>query len=384
MNKRVIKQWVVVAGISLIAAAAMAQPEQWLDYHTSSENRGYRYLDLTTNAPAGVALPKMEGQIYYARWKTPMDPSGGRWLCLERSRKGGLWDRLYFDTTGNGRLDDKTPVVARTRDEYSVTFPTTRVVFKGEDGPVTYHLSLRFMQYDGGSTYLLSSSACWYEGMVAIGDKKRRVQLFDSDVNGTFNDVADNTSDTDRIQVDGDKVGSRFLGRLLELDGQFYRIEIPRDGAFVKVKKAEDLVFGKVRMSETVNEFIAVGVNGHFVRKPEKGEFTLPAGKYQIYGWTINRKDDKGVTWSLVGDESNTSFDVADTKPASLQIGEPVRGVLQASESTGQVSFSLRFRGSMGETVDIQRERSRPSRGPKLILTSLDGSFKYTNTFEYG
>jgi hypothetical protein len=93
----------VLAGMGL-ASVARAQPEQWLQYHTGADGRGYRYLALTTNAPAGVALPKLAGQPYFARWHTPLDPSGGRWLCLERTRQGGLWDRLDLDTTGNGRL----------------------------------------------------------------------------------------------------------------------------------------------------------------------------------------------------------------------------------------------------------------------------------------
>ena len=34
----------------------------------------------------------------------------------------------------------------RARDQYSAYFEPVRVVFKGEDGPITYHLVLRFMQ----------------------------------------------------------------------------------------------------------------------------------------------------------------------------------------------------------------------------------------------
>ena len=77
---------------------------------------------------------------------TPLDPAG-RWLCLDRTKKSGLYDRVYFDTTGNGRLDDKTPVgTSRTATNTAPTFEPVRVVFKGEDGPITYHLVLRFMQ----------------------------------------------------------------------------------------------------------------------------------------------------------------------------------------------------------------------------------------------
>ena len=369
----------------VFASVASAQPEQWLQYHTGAKGRGYRYLDLTTNAPAGVALPKLEGQPYFARWKTPLDPNGGRWLCLDRTRKSGLWDRLYLDTTGNGRLDDKSPVVAAQRDQYSASFDPVRVVFKGEDGPLTYHLALRFMNYGDKSIYLMSSSAGWYDGLVDFVGKKHRVQLIDGTVNGTFNDLSLNPSDADRISVAGDKAGERYLGRLLEVDGAWFRIEVPRDGAFVKVQKAGGLVFGQVRVPENISEFTAVGENGQFIRKPESGQFTLPAGTYRVLGWTISRKDDKGVAWTLKGSGFNAAanFVVAAGQTATLDVGEPVTSVLQAAEVANSISFGLRLRGKLGESIEMLRGTERP-RGPRLALASVDGTYRATNTFEFG
>ena len=40
-----------------LATTASAQKEQWLDYHVSTDGRGYRYLDLTTNPPPDIKLP---------------------------------------------------------------------------------------------------------------------------------------------------------------------------------------------------------------------------------------------------------------------------------------------------------------------------------------
>lgn len=130
----------------VLAGTAFAQSEQWLEYHTSNDGRAYHWMELTTNLPPGVALPKLNAQPYFARWLTPMDPAGGRWLCFDRTRKSGPYDRLFIDSTGNGRLDDKTPVQARL-DSYSAYFPATPVVFKGEEGPITYHLVFQFYQY---------------------------------------------------------------------------------------------------------------------------------------------------------------------------------------------------------------------------------------------
>jgi hypothetical protein len=384
--------WAAVAALAL-ATTALAQKEQWLDYHVDREGRGYRYLDLTRDPPPNVKLPKLNAQPYFAHWTTPMDPAG-RWLCLDRTKKSGLYDRVYFDSTGNGRLDDKSPVGTSHSDQYSAYFEPVRVVFKGEDGPITYHLVLRFMQYGAGDPNLLTSSGGYYAGKVDIGGKKRRVELIDENVNGTFNDRAADMSDCDCVTIEGDKVGQRYLGKMLEVDGQFYLIEVARDGAFIKLQKAENVVLGEVRVPETISEFVAFGENGHFVRQPVKGAFTLPVGKYRIQTWTIDRKDDKGAAWQLMGYNFNDSarFEVAAAKPVSLEVGEPMRAVMDAREpgsqpgsraATKQVDFSLRFQGHYGETLQVMKGNQQP-RGPRLTLTSLDGIYRYTNTFEFG
>lgn len=385
-------KWAALAAMTL-ATTALAQKEQWLDYHVSSDGRGYRYLDLTTNPPPGVTLPKLNGQSYFAHWATPLDPAG-RWLCLDCTKKSGLCDRVYFDTTGNGRLDDKPAVSTAHSDQYSAYFQPVRVVFKGEDGPITYHLVLRFMKFEAGDARLLASSGGYYAGKVDIGGKKQRVELVDGNVNGTFNDQAAEAGDCDRVVVEGDKAGERYLGKMLEVDGQFYQIEVARDGAFIKLQKAENVVLAEVRVPEAITEFVAFGENGHFVRKPVKGGFTLPAGKYRIQQWTIDRKDDRGADWQLMGYNFNDSarFEVAAAKPLSLEVGEPMRALMAVQEPgtrpgsaalAKQVDFSLRFQGRYGETLQIMKGNQRPT-GPRLTLTSLDGTYRHTNTFEFG
>jgi hypothetical protein len=271
-------------------------------------------------------------------------------------------------------------------DQYAAYFDPVRVVFKGEDGPIAYHLLLRFYMYSDNSVRVLTSAGGWYEGMVDIGGKKRRVQVFDENANGTFNDQSLNAYECDRVLVEGDKGGERFLGRMLEVDGVFYRVEVARDGAFIKLQKAENVALGQVRVPENISEFVAFGENGHFIRNPVNGQFTLPVGKYRIYSWTINRKDEKGAAWTLTGSQFNeaSSFNVAAEKPAALDIGEPVRTVLQIAEATNRdIAFNLRLQGKLGESIQMLRGGERP-KGPRLTLTNLDGSFHYTNSFEFG
>jgi hypothetical protein len=233
---------------------------------------------------------------------------------------------------------------------------------------------------------LLASSGGWYEGLVNFDGVKKRLQLIDGNVNGTFNDLAPDPYDNDRVQVEGDKTDERFLGRMLEVDGKFFRIETARDGAFVKVQKAENVALGQVRVPENISEFAAFGENGHFVRKPVNGQFTLPAGHYRIFHWTIDRKDEKGAAWTLSGYNfpKTSTFDVAADKPAVLEIGEPVQALLKATPGTNRLTeFSLQFEGRQKESIEMLRDQQRP-RGPKLMLANAAGTLCYTNTFEFG
>jgi hypothetical protein len=369
----------------VMATTACAAPEQWLQYHTSTEGQGYRWLELTTNAPTGVALPKLNPAPFFARWTTPLDPSGGRWLCFDRTRKSGPWNRLFIDRNGDGRLDDEAPIDAPTVDPYSANFDPTRLVFKGEDGPLIYHLVLRFMNYGQNDVRLLAASGGYYDGKVELGGKKRVVRLLDANVNGTFNDLAARPQDCDRIVVEGDRVGERFLGQLLEVGDQFYTLDVARDGAFIKVQPAKDVALGQVRVPETLSEFIAVGTPGQFVRKPAQGAFTLPVGRYHVQSWTLDRKDDKGSDWQLSGSGATDfgSFEVAQDRPVTLDVGEPVLAALTVTETKGGASFGLRLKGRLGESVDIQKGGQRP-RAPQLCLASATSAFRATNTFEYG
>ncbi|MGA2865528.1 MAG: hypothetical protein ABSF95_13730 [Verrucomicrobiota bacterium] len=374
----------LLAGL-VLANAAWAQPEQWLQYHTSREGRSYRWLDLTTNPPPNVALPKLGAKPYFAHWTTALDPKG-RWLCFDRARRSGPYDRLFIDSTGNGRLDDKSAIKSSRTDPSNTYFDPVRLLFKGEDGPITYHLVLRFMNYDSDNDVrLLLMSGGFYAGTIDLGGKKRRLELIDANVNGAFNDLASNPDACDHIVLGNDNAGERSLGRLLEVDGQFYRLDVARDGAFIKVQKAENVVLGKVRLPATISEFTALGEQGHFTRKPAKGELTLPVGSYRISQYLINRKDERGASWQLMGYAFNSAadFEVAADKPAALELGEPVRMVVQPSESAAEVSFSLRFLGPYNESMEITKGSERP-RPPRLTLTSLDGSYRYTNTFEFG
>ena len=163
------------------------------------------------------------------------------------------------------------------------------------------------------------------------------------------------------------------------------RLVIAQDGAWIKLTKAEDVKFGYIQLPETISEFAAGGKNGLFIRTPGNRRAELPAGKYRVDHWSIERKDEKGSTWKLEGRQFITTvdFDVTEGKKAEISIGEPIICTLQASKRDSTYSFRQSLKGQLGERIELTRNGSRP-RAPKLHIKSKDGTYDRTFDFRYG
>ncbi len=379
--------------ILVLTSAVVAQEVQWLRYRSSREassivtDMGLQRLELTGEKPTGVNLPKFEGaEPLFVKWSSPMVERGYLWVALDRTQKYGSYDRLFIDANDNGRLDDETATAAYRSDQYSADFGPAKVVFQGEDGPITYHLNLQFYGR-GNRRQLYVRSGGWYEGDIMLAGQKKHCLLIDYNANGAFNDKSINFGECDRIRIgDTDSRETRFAGSYIELDGTLYNLEVARDGACVKLTKSEGVKFGDVRLPQSVTEFAAAGENGLFIRKPENGRCSLPVGKYRIEHWTIQRKDDKDAEWKLQGAYFGGTglFDVNEVQAAELSVGEPIVCVLQADQrEPGYYFFGQQLKGKLGERLELTRNNARPQ-PPKVRIKNKDGEYDRTFTFEYG
>jgi len=376
--------------ILILTSAASAQDEQWLQYHSEREamqivgDMTRSNLRLTSEKPQGVELPDFNCDApFFASWSTPMvENEPPIWIAVDRSAEQGRWDQLYIDSNINGHLNDENPVKAYRTDQYYTYFGPVKVVFEGEDGPLTYHLNFMFRENEE-TRQLYVSTGCWYEGDITVAGAKKYCMLIDYNGNGTFNDKSLNSSDCDRIRI-GEK-GTRdtgYVGNYIEIDNVLYHTEIARDGAYIKLSKAEDVKLGTVRLPDTITEFAAGGENGLFTFKPENGAGSLPVGKYRINSWTIERKDEKGKKWELQGKSYTPQgdFEITEGAEKSLEIGEPLRGNLQVSfnAETENYEFEKNVRGRMGEYVTLTRGGQRVSNLWKMRAKNKEGTFAKT------
>ena len=112
------------------------------------------------------------------------------------------------------------------------------MVFKGEDGPITYHLVFRFYQFDNNAAELLASSGGWYEGMVNFDGVKKHLKLIDGNVNGAFNDMASDPYDSDRVEIEGDKTETNcFWARCWKWTGNSSTSKSPATAHLSKCKR---------------------------------------------------------------------------------------------------------------------------------------------------
>jgi hypothetical protein len=382
--------WLTVGiGLLLLTSPAQAQEEQWLQYHSEQEamqivgDMMRSNLRLTSEKPQGVELPDFKcEEPFFANWSTPMVASGQLWIAVDRSTEKGRWDQLYIDSNVNGHLNDETTVMAYRTDQYYTYFGPVKVVFEGEDGPLTYHLNFMFRE-SGETRQLYVSPGGWYEGDITVAGEKKYCMLIDYNGNGTFNDKSLNNSECDRIRI-GEK-GTRntgYVGNYIEINDTLYHIEIARDGAYIMLSRADDVKFGDIRLPETITEFSAGGENGLFKFKADKGAGSLPVGKYRVNSWTIERKDEKGRRWEVQGRAYTPEgdFDVTEGKETSLDIGEPLQANMRVSlnSETQNYEFSKDLRGRMGEYITLTRGGQRVSDLWKMRAKNKEGTFNKT------
>ncbi len=377
---------------SLWLALACAQEEQWLQYRHSREAQdivrqiGNQTPELLTSRPEGLNLPELvDKEPIFAKWSTPMVKEGYVWLLLAKSSPQGVHDQLYIDSDCDGRLDNEEPVKAYRTDTRSSYFGPVKVVFEGEDGPVSFHLNMR---YYGGESYerLYVHAGGWYEGTVTVAGQPLHCVLADRNANGAFDDKALDSGQADRISVGPkDNPQFRFMGKFLEIGETLYEIEVSQDGAFVVFSKAQRVEYGEVGLPKGITGLGAGGSLGQFDCVPAAGIVKLPVGEYRIEHWAMERKDGKGHQWQLKGHNFGDKgiFQVSHAQKTELKIGEPLHAKLKVSRNDGRYSFNQEFKGSLGEGIELLRNGTRP-RAPKLHIKNKAGSYERTFNFEYG
>ncbi len=379
---------VLVIGLS---CGAFGGSPQWLGYRHSRSARdilgtgGSSYRNVSHERPEGLELPEFKSESpAFVRWESPMAAGGGLWIALDRQGegRGRQYDCVWVDSNGDGSLRDEKPVAGwNTTDNYVYIGPV-RVLFAGEDGPVTYHLN--FQIYESGERAWLSiSSGCWYEGTIEVDGQRKHCVLIDQNCNGRFNDVGPEAHNCDRIRIGSEVVqDTKYIGRFIEIDEKLYYQEAAADGAYIKLRRADDVKYGTARLPAAISGLRVGGENGLFTPKPEEGVVRLPVGEYVVQEWVAERKDQSGATWKLIG-SGRVKLQINEDSTASLDVGEPIIADLTAAPRGSDWMFNHEMKGRSGERIQILRNGSR-SEAPRIQVRSRSGKYEQTYSLEYG
>ena len=384
--------------VVLAATTVRAEDEHWLNYRTTAQARqalgnvGGKMLSPSADRPDGVELPELNADDpAFAKWSTPMAASGHVWLMFDRSKANGQYDMLYIDSNCDGSLADETAIrpykaQRQNRGYGNAEFAPVEVRFEGEDGPVAYALGLQLYERPDGRHYLSAMTACWYEGQFKLAGKMRRCRLIDYNCNGTFDDRSMNFGEADRIRLGaGRSAVEHFVGKYMQVDGALHHPKPSRDGAVISLAPAEGAELGTVRAPDGLSQLTVGGEGGLLQVEVVGGAGELPVGKWAVYEWRIQRKDEQGKQWELVGKGAagGSAFEVSKGNTVELAVGEPLVAVVSDRANGKQHNFSQSLKGQLGEQVALTRDGRRPP-APKLRIVSEDGTYDKAHNFAYG
>jgi hypothetical protein len=153
----------------------------------------------------------------------------------------------------------------------------------------------------------------------------------------------------------------------------------------VKFAAVKDNAYGSILLPEAINLFQADGANGLVTIEPGGQAKQLPAGQYHIRSWKIERKDDGGSSWVLVGQYygQGNQFGIKEGDLTKLDVGEPIVATVDARNVGSNYSFNQVIKGRYDEIIELTCNGSRPQ-PPKLHIKNKDGSYDRTFSFQYG
>ena len=137
----------LISAIAIFLKSSLTQgQQQWLQYRSLRQadrqlgDIGMQTLMLTRAQPKEILLPEGKSDdLLFAYWTSPLAEKGGLWIVLNRSGKFGPYDKLLIDANEDNSLIDETEIECYRRDSYQTYFGPVKVIFKGDDGPITYH-----------------------------------------------------------------------------------------------------------------------------------------------------------------------------------------------------------------------------------------------------
>jgi hypothetical protein len=251
---------------------------------------------------------------------------------------------------------------------------------------------------------LVLCPARYRSGKVRFGDKLCEVALVDGDYNGAYDDAFSLplkslfTGDTFAVDLNGDGQFSMsleppvfevlMLPRMVEVDGNYYSIEVPADGSKVRVERAEPKM-GKLAVGGAEADVVLLSESGFHVLASTSAPWTLPAGKYLPLQILLKKADAQGAVWSLpvlVPDPTTAKLpEVVEGQTTTLDLTPPTQARVKVEPAADSMSFDLALEGAEGLRYSPAVEKDgKGVPPPKFEVKNDAGKVVLADAFQYG
>jgi hypothetical protein len=235
---------------------------------------------------------------------------------------------------------------------------------------------------------------------VQLAGKSYQVAVANAILNGKWNNTfspaatGPATSDIFAIDLNGngkfddDPTAGEVmpLGKVIQVAGEWYAVEVSSDGSAITFKKFEGDA-GTVSVPGGNLELILSSDNGVFKVTGSEGKFRLPAGRYTVAGLVLSAADKDGAKWTLMAQPAKdmATVEVAKGETKPLKVGAPLVVKADATGSGQQVTLGLSILGQGGEKYGAGASKNgtlQPS--PKFKIVDESGKEIGAGEFEYG
>lgn len=436
----IIAIYFILISVQLLAIDVALQYTEITDDWEGYKPYGTATVEKMTKPPKGTwKLPKIQSKMpLYMMIKIG---DAERLAVLDITKPDDdFYTRLYFDTNGNADLLDDPPVdgTMKDRKRYYTTFPTIKTTGTIKGSSIPYNFISSIQSYRGSPfkedlkeseikyniRFSIRTSSC-YTGEILLGDKKYRVFLNDQNANGYFNDMLKLPPNIimsgggvyytgDRLYLSpGQEVryeDAFICSPRMILDGILYDMSVSPSGNSLTLTPTKgELVL--LRFPYQVKDILIQGEEdcskSVLVRGSEK-EIRIPAGKYRLLGYSLDKQDEKGNLWTITARATAESpwVEVNASEGTTLPLGEPYQPTAYvekweiqriAFNNSDQIDFECRIEGAGKEVVKylsgpVQKESSikmsskypdRPAEPTYKIMKS-NGKVIQEGNFEYG
>jgi hypothetical protein len=419
-------------------AFALDVPLEYERY-ADSPGRGYRpharagVRALVDRPPGDWKLPELVSDIPVYGVVNLVDSE--RLLVLDRQKQSdAFFNRVYFDTNGNGDLTDDTPIDSQdSRGGNSnfahfnpVDFKTT---LDGKQMPYSLRISCYCWAENDQQKLtrevlkrqcrLMVDVNCAYRGQFSLDGTTYHVWLADANGNGRFDDTVrlpsiGNQGSARPVYLQGDDIylstkrgieyyDSMTLSDWLSLNGRLYEVAIDVPGKKMSLTPARvPMTRAKLPMeAERLSLFDKGQKRSVMLFRPGKAAM-IPEGSYGVMGYCALRNDEQGDLWRVIASAtSDTPFvEVKGAKGAALAFGEPftpeavIPGGQRVGDGAANVQMTLNIKGSANEQIrdishlqgnktNIPLSGNRPKEA-KFKIVMPDGEVAAQGKFDYG